>query len=139
MVVLSASGMLTGGRVLHHLFQVAPDQRNTIVLAGYQAVGTRGEALANGATSLRVFGEDVPVRARVVQLDSLSAHADSDELVDWVRRAPSAPFGVSVVHGEASAADTLRRRIQVELGWPARVPALGSSITIHSRGLVPPA
>jgi metallo-beta-lactamase family protein len=130
MVVLTASGMLTGGRVLHHLFQVAPDHRNTIVLAGYQAAGTRGEALANGARTLRVFGEDIPVRARVVQLDSLSAHADADELVAWLRAVPEPPGAVSVVHGEASAADTLRRRIQHELGWSVAVPAHGSSVTV---------
>ncbi|HEX5094808.1 MAG TPA: MBL fold metallo-hydrolase, partial [Acidimicrobiia bacterium] len=130
MIVLSASGMLAGGRVLHHLFQVAPDHRSTIVLAGYQAAGTRGEALANGARTLRVFGENVPVRARVVQLESLSAHADGDELMAWLRAAPAAPDGVSVVHGEASAADTLRRRIHLELDWPARVPAYGESAAV---------
>ena len=129
MIVLTASGMLTGGRVLHHLFQVAPDRRSTIVLAGYQAVGTRGETLANGAASLRVFGEDVPVRARVVQLDSLSAHADGDELVAWLRSAP-APARVSVVHGEPAAADTLRRRIRHELGWAASVPSQGESVEV---------
>jgi metallo-beta-lactamase family protein len=129
MIVLTASGMLTGGRVLHHLFRVAPDRRSTIVLAGYQAAGTRGETLANGARSLRVFGEDIPVRARVVQLDSLSAHADGDELVAWLRAAP-APARVSVVHGEPTAADTLRRRIRHELGWPAAVPGQGDSVSV---------
>jgi metallo-beta-lactamase family protein len=128
--VLSASGMLAGGRVLHHLFQVAPDRRNTIVLAGFQAAGTRGEALANGARTLRVFGEDVPVRARVVQIDSLSAHADADGLVAWLASAPSPPAAVSVVHGEVSAAETMRRRIQHELGWRASVPAAGDSVEV---------
>lgn len=131
MVVLSASGMLTGGRVLHHLFQVLPDHRSTVVLAGFQAAGTRGEALANGASSVRVFGEDIRVKARVVQLDSLSAHADSDELVAWLRSAPTAPASVSVVHGEPSAADALRWRIQDELGWSATVPTVGSTVTVQ--------
>jgi metallo-beta-lactamase family protein len=130
MVVLTASGMLTGGRVLHHLFQVAPDHRSTIVLAGYQAAGTRGEALANGVRTLRVFGEDVSVRAKVVRLESLSAHADADGIVDWLRAMPSPPDAVSVVHGEASAADTLRRRIQHELGWRANVPAQGATVSV---------
>lgn len=134
MIVLSASGMLTGGRVLHHLFQVAPDHRSTIVLSGYQAAGTRGETLANGADTLRVFGEDIPVRARVVQLDSLSAHADGDELMAWLGASPSAPPAVSVVHGEASAADTLRRRIHFELGVPAHVPAFGSTVGVRAAG-----
>jgi len=130
MVVLSASGMLSGGRVLHHLFQVAPDHRSTIVLAGHQAAGTRGEALLAGADHLRVFGEDVPVRARVVSIDSLSAHADADQLLAWLRACPSPPAGVSVVHGEQGAADTLRRRIEHELGWPARVPAAGDHVDL---------
>jgi metallo-beta-lactamase family protein len=110
--------------------QVAPDHRNTILLAGFQAAGTRGEALLHGARSLRVFGEDVRVNARVVHVDSLSAHADSDELMAWLAAAPRPPAGVSVVHGEAGAADTLRRRIGHELGWPAAVPAPGGSVLV---------
>ncbi len=132
MIVLSASGMLTGGRVLHHLFQVAPDHRNTILVTGYQAAGTRGEALLNGASTLRVFGDDVPVRARVVHLDTLSAHADGDELMAWLASAPRPPTAVSVVHGEPSAADTLRRRIRHELGWPATVPASGDAVVVST-------
>jgi len=132
MIVLSASGMLTGGRVLHHLFQVAPDHRNTILITGYQAAGTRGEALLNGAASLRVFGEDIPVRARVVHLDTLSAHADADELMAWLASAPRPPAAVSIVHGEASAADTLRRRIGHELGWLASVPASGDTVAVSA-------
>jgi metallo-beta-lactamase family protein len=130
MIVLSASGMLTGGRVLHHLRQVAPDHRSTILLAGFQAAGTRGEALLNGAASLRVFGEDIPVRARVVQLDSLSAHADADELLGWLASAPTPPAAVSIVHGEPIAAESLRRRIRHELGWAASVPAAGDSVVV---------
>ena len=133
MVVITASGMLTGGRVLHHLFQVAPDHRSTIVLPGFQAAGTRGESLANGARSLRVFGEDVDVNAEVVTLDSLSAHADADELLTWLRSTPSRPSAVSVVHGEASAADRLRSRIEHELGWAARVPAMGDTVVVDRR------
>ena len=130
MVVLSASGMLSGGRVLHHLRQVAPDHRSTILLVGFQAAGTRGEALRNGARSIRVFGEDVPVRAEVVHLDSLSAHADAEQLMAWLGAAPRPPSGVSVVHGEPDAADTLRRRIQHELGWPATVPWRGEQVSV---------
>jgi metallo-beta-lactamase family protein len=135
MIVLSASGMLTGGRVLHHLFQVAPDHRSTIVLVGFQAAGTRGESLLNGATSLRVFGQDIPVRARVVHLDSLSAHADADGLLDWLRAAPAPPNCVSIVHGEPAAADALRRRVHLELGWDCQVPALMSTTTVASAGV----
>jgi metallo-beta-lactamase family protein len=130
MIVLSASGMLTGGRVLHHLRQVAPDHRSTILLAGYQAAGTRGEALLHGAATLRVFGEDIPIRARVVHLDSLSAHADADELISWLGAAPTPPSSVSIVHGEPIAAESLRRRIRHELGWAASVPATGDTVLV---------
>lgn len=136
MIVLSASGMLTGGRVLHHLLQVAPERRNTIVLAGYQATGTRGDALANGATTLRVYGEDVPVRAHIAHIDSLSAHADADGLLRWLGSAPMPPSAVSVVHGEAGAADTLRRRIGHELDLPASVPGMGDSVIVTSGRLL---
>jgi metallo-beta-lactamase family protein len=133
MIVLSASGMMAGGRVLHHLLTVGPDPRSTIVLVGYQAAGTRGEALANGAQSLRAFGEDIPIRAEAVAVHSLSAHADGDELIAWLRSSPEPPSGVSVVHGEASAADTLRRRIRTELGWAAEVPGPGDAVTVRAR------
>lgn len=122
MVVISASGMLTGGRVLHHLTAYGPDPSNAIILTGFQAGGTRGAALARGIRSLRIFGRDVPVRAEVHNLDTMSAHADADELIDWMRSAPSTPGAVYVTHGEPAAADTLRARITHELGWPARVP-----------------
>lgn len=126
MIVLSASGMATGGRVLHHLAHYAGDHRNMIVLTGFQAPGTRGAALAAGARSLRIHGRDVEVNAEVVQLQSASAHADSDQLIAWLRGMPQAPGQVYVVHGEPGPADTLRSRIERELGWRARVPEAGS-------------
>lgn len=122
MVIISASGMLTGGRVLHHLAAYGPDRANAVVLTGFQAGGTRGAALAKGSRTLRIFGRDVPIRAEVVELDSLSAHADTDDLIEWMRTAASAPEIVYVTHGEPSAADALRARIAHELGWSARVP-----------------
>ncbi len=132
MVILSASGMISGGRVLHHLMQVGPDHRSTIVLAGFQASGTRGEQLQRGARSVRVFGQNIPIRADVVTLDSMSAHADADGLMAWLGSIPNPPTAVSVVHGEPAAADTLRHRIEVELGWPAAAPAAGDSVTVGS-------
>lgn len=130
-IVLAASGMATGGRVLHHLEAMAPEPRDTIVLAGFQAAGTRGEALANGARSIRLFGADVPVRARVERIDSLSAHADADELVTWLSTAGRPDQGVSVVHGEPSAADALRSRVEHELGWEVAVPVQGESVDLR--------
>lgn len=127
MVILSASGMATGGRVLHHLAHYAGNHRNMIILTGYQAPGTRGGTLASGAKTVRIHGRDVEVNAEVVQLQSASAHADANQLLAWLRSMPQAPGQVYVVHGEAGPADTLRGRIERELGWRARVPEQGST------------
>lgn len=127
MVILSASGMATGGRVLHHLAHYAGDHRNMIILTGYQAPGTRGGTLASGAKSVRIHGRDVAVNAEVVQLQSASAHADSNQLLAWLRTMPQAPDQVYVVHGEDCAADALRARIKHDLGWRAVVPEQGST------------
>jgi len=123
MVIISASGMITGGRVLHHLAEFGPDERNAIVLTGFQAGGTRGAALAAGERSLRIFGRDVPIAAEVVSMESMSAHADADSELEWMRTAPSPPRLTLVTHGEAHAADALRIRIERELGWTVRVPS----------------
>ncbi len=122
MVIIAASGMATGGRVVHHLQAFAPDHRNTILLAGYQAGGTRGAALAGGAKTLRIFGQDVPVRAEVAQLDHLSAHADASEILAWLRGLARAPRCTFITHGEPAAADALRQRIERELRWPCHLP-----------------
>ena len=122
MVIISASGMLTGGRVLHHVEAYGGEAKNAIVLSGYQAGGTRGASLLDGAGSLRIYGRDVPIRAEVVSLENLSAHADADEILRWMGACSAAPRMVYVTHGEPEASDALRRRIQHELGWRARVP-----------------
>jgi len=127
MVILSASGMATGGRVLHHLAHYAGDHRNMVILTGYQAPGTRGATLSSGAKTVRIHGRDVEVNAEVVQLQSASAHADANQLLAWLRTLPQAPDQVYVVHGEAGPADTLRARIKRELGWRALVPEQGST------------
>ncbi|PKO61032.1 MAG: MBL fold metallo-hydrolase [Betaproteobacteria bacterium HGW-Betaproteobacteria-18] len=127
MVILSASGMATGGRVLHHLAHYAGNHRNMIILTGYQAPGTRGATLASGAKSVRIHGRDVEVNAEVVQLESASAHADANQLLAWLRTMPQAPDQVYVVHGEAGPADILRGRIKHELGLRAVVPEQGST------------
>ncbi len=121
-IIIAGSGMATGGRVLHHLKVYLGDPRHTILFSGYQAGGTRGEQLLNGAEQVRIHGEDWPVRASVENLDMLSAHADSDELLEWLGQLPRAPKAVFVVHGESSAAAALAERVQQELRWPAILP-----------------
>lgn len=120
-IVISASGMATGGRVVHHLKRFAPDPANMILLVGFQAGGTRGAALAAGATKLKIHGEFVPVRAEVARLDSLSAHADQRELIAWLGAGPR-PRQIFLVHGEPAALDALRVAIHEQLGWEAVVP-----------------
>ncbi len=127
MVILSASGMATGGRVLHHLALHAGNHRNMIILTGFQAPGTRGARLANGEKSVRIHGQDVAIKAEVVQLSSASAHADADQLIAWLHSMPQAPDQVYVVHGEMDATDMLRLRIEHELRWRTRVPEHGST------------
>lgn len=127
MVVIAGSGMATGGRVVHHLKVMAPRRRNTILLAGFQAGGTRGAALAAGAASIRIHGEDVPVRCHVRQLEAASAHADAAEIENWLRGSPTPPDTTFITHGEPEAADALRKRIERNLGWETCVPEyLGS-------------
>ncbi len=121
-VIVSASGMATGGRVLHHLKHLAPDPRNTILFSGFQAGGTRGEAMTHGAESVKIHGQYVPVRAEVQNLEMLSAHADADEIMGWLRNFESPPKMTFVTHGEPTGSDALRRRIQEELGWACSVP-----------------
>jgi metallo-beta-lactamase family protein len=130
-IVISASGMCTGGRVLHHLQRFLPDERSTFLFVGYQAAGTRGRSLIEGARELKLLGQYVPVRARIVQLDGLSAHADYRELLDWLRAAHLAPREVFVTHGEPSSADALRRRLRDAFGWQARVPEMAETVVLE--------
>jgi metallo-beta-lactamase family protein len=127
MVILSASGMATGGRVLHHLAHYLPDHRNMVILTGYQAPGTRGATLASGGGVVRIHAQDVVVNAEVVQLQSSSAHADASQLIDWLRQMKSPPDQVYVVHGEPEASDALRQRIERDLKLRAVVPEHGST------------
>ncbi|MEQ9640544.1 MAG: MBL fold metallo-hydrolase [Alphaproteobacteria bacterium] len=129
-IIISASGMLTGGRVLHHLKRLAPDRRNTILITGYQAGGTRGAALLAGAESVKVHGARIPVQAEVCSLATLSAHADADEILDWLRSFHRPPVTTFVTHGEPVAADALRQRIEEELGWSCVVPDYRDSVSL---------
>ncbi|MHC6593467.1 MBL fold metallo-hydrolase RNA specificity domain-containing protein [Arthrobacter sp. C152] len=132
MIIISASGMLTGGRILHHLAAYGPDRRNAIVLCGYQAGGTRGASLAAGENHLRIYGQDVSIEAEVIQMEGLSAHADSDELLRWMKAAPAAPSMTYVTHGEPGASDALRARIKRQLGWKARVPEYLETVSLEN-------
>lgn len=122
LIVISASGMATGGRVLHHLKRFLPDARSTILLVGYQSSGTRGRSLADGVDELKLHGQYVPVRAQVRKLDGLSAHADYAELIAWLKQGNLHPRRVFVSHGEQAAADALRRRLREQFGWSVVVP-----------------
>lgn len=121
-IIVSASGMASGGRVLHHLAHRLPDERNAVLLVGFQAEGTRGRSLADGARELKMHGRYVGVRAEIVSVPAFSVHADRREILGWLRRAPRAPETVFVVHGEPRAATALHDAIEQELGWTAAVP-----------------
>ncbi len=130
-VIISASGMATGGRVLHHLARRLPDARNAVVLAGFQAEGTRGRALQEGAKTLRIHGEEVVVKAEVVELNQFSAHADRGELLRWLRALPAPPRQTFLVHGEPAAREAFRAAVERELGWRrVELPRLGESFEL---------
>jgi len=128
-IIVSASGMATGGRVLHHLARLLPDERNTVLLVGFQAAGTRGRLLVDGAAHVRMFGRDVPVRAEVAEV-SMSIHADRDELCEWLASADRRPDVVYLVHGEAAPSEALAAAVASRLGWDAVVPRLGERVRL---------
>jgi len=130
MIVIAASGMATGGRVLHHLKAFAPDPKNTILFVGFQAGGTRGDAITRGAQEVKIHGEYWPIRAEVVRLDSMSAHADRNGLLDWISSLKQRPTQIFVTHGEPAAADSLRRAIDERFGSRAIVPEFGRSFEL---------
>ena len=121
-IVISASGMASGGRVLHHLKAALPRKRNTVLFVGYQAAGTRGRQLVEGAETVKIHGQLVPVAARIERIDSMSAHADANEIMQWLRGFRRAPGMTYLVHGEPPAQEALKARIEQELGWPVRIP-----------------
>lgn len=121
-IIISASGMATGGRVLHHLKSLAPDPKNLILFIGFQASGTRGEAMLKGVPAVKIHGEMVQVRAEVASIDTLSAHADANEIVGWLQNLSQPPKMTFITHGEPLASETLRKKIIAELNWPCEVP-----------------
>jgi metallo-beta-lactamase family protein len=135
LVIIAGSGMATGGRVLHHLKRRLPDHRNTVLLVGYQAEGTRGRALQDGAPAIKIHGETIPVRARVETVDGLSAHADRSEILRWLRGFRRPPTKTYVVHAEARAAEALAATIHSELAWSVAVARDGEEVRVGPRSV----
>jgi metallo-beta-lactamase family protein len=130
MIVISASGMATGGRILHHLMRRLPDPNATVLLVGYQAAGTRGRALQDGARAIRIFNQEVAVRARVLKIDGMSAHADQGELLRWLGGFRRPPRLALAVHGEPQSADTFAALVRHRLGWNAAVAEEGIRVAL---------
>lgn len=129
-IIISASGMGTGGRVVHHLRNMLPKAKHTVILVGYQAIGTRGRNLVEGATEVKMHGEMVPVRAGIESIQSFSVHADGDELIAWMNTESEAPGQVLVVHGEAGVAEIFSDRIKSQLGWKSHAPHDGEIVRL---------
>jgi metallo-beta-lactamase family protein len=130
-IIISASGMASGGRVLHHLAKRLPDSRSTVLLVGYQGEGTRGRALQDGATSVRIYAEQVPVRAKVVSMGQLSAHAGKSELLRWLSGFVAPPRQTFLVHGEPPALNSLRDAVTAQFKWPVTIPAYLQSFDLN--------
>ncbi len=128
-IIISASGMATGGRVVHHLANMLPNPKNTVILVGYQAVGSRGRMLDDGATELRIHGEVISVRAHVTNVESFSVHADTNELFEWLKQAKK-PKKAFVVHGEVEGQEHMQQRLTDELGWEVVIPKSNQSFTV---------
>jgi metallo-beta-lactamase family protein len=129
-IVISSSGMATGGRVLHHMARALPDARNTVLFVGYQAAGTRGRLLVDGAREVKMHGQSVTVNARIAKIDSMSAHADRSEVLRWLGTFPKRPDTLYLVHGEPAPMDTLKSAIEHGLGWHCHAPAHGERVLV---------
>jgi metallo-beta-lactamase family protein len=129
-IIIAGSGMATGGRILHHFKRLLPDPRTTVLFVGYQAAGTRGRLLKDGARTIKMLGVQVSVRADIRASDAYSAHADRDEILRWLRHFQRAPEMTYVVHGEPSAADALRNAIATELGWKVAIAEDGQRVLL---------
>jgi metallo-beta-lactamase family protein len=131
-IIVAGAGMLTGGRILHHLRAFGGNHRNSLIVAGYQAPGTRGYALLNGAASLRIFGEEVRINCAVELIDELSAHADYAEIAEWLANFEQTPKTVFITHGEPAAADHLRLVIEKRFGWSVVIPEMGQVFPLNN-------
>lgn len=129
-IVISASGMATGGRVLHYLKKLLPDSKNAILFAGFQAAGTRGAALVQGVDEIKIHGEKIAVRAKIENMENLSAHADAGELVTWLEMTSLKPQKVFVTHGEPTGSEALKKKIEARFGWQTIVPKESESFEL---------
>ena len=129
-IVVASSGMATGGRIIHHLFAGLPDARNTVLFVGYQGAGTRGRNLIEGAHYIKMFGQQIPVKAKIEKLNGMSAHADAGEILRWLRTFPKAPKMTYLVHGEIGPQQALKERIVKELGWTVEIPVQGQKVEV---------
>lgn len=130
-VIISASGMMTGGRVLHHAMRVLPDPKATVVFVGFQAAGTRGRRVLAGEREIKIFREWVPVRCQVERIGGFSAHADWKDILRWLEGMPSAPRRTFLIHGEPTASNALAERISTRFGWETEVPSYGQEFTLQ--------
>lgn len=130
-IIVSSSGMVTGGRVLHHLMQRLPDQKNLVLFIGFQAPGTRGFSIKNGAPSVKMFGQQVPIRAQVASLEQFSDHADTPELLEWLHTFKRAPKETFLVHGEPASASQLRDAMTQALGWNVQVATYKQKVAVE--------
>ena len=130
-IVIASSGMMNGGRILHHLAQRLPDPRTTVLVAGFQAAGTRGRSLIDGAKFLRIHGRDIPVKAAVRRVDALSGHADRHEIGRWLANLPQ-PRKTFLVHGEPTAARGMADFLRQTRGWDVEIPAIGTIARLDS-------
>jgi metallo-beta-lactamase family protein len=128
-IIIASSGMMTGGRIVHHLKRRLPQKENTIVLGGYMAAGTRGRRLQNGAETVRIHGADIPVQAAIETVSGLSGHADRSDLLRWLKPL-SKPRKVFLTHGEPHSADALANQLHQERGWDIHCPELGETVTL---------
>jgi metallo-beta-lactamase family protein len=129
-IVIASSGMATGGRIVHHLFSGLPDPRNTVLFVGFQGAGTRGRQLIEGAHYVKMFGQEVPVKAKIAKINGMSSHADAGEIIRWLRTLPRAPKTTYLVHGEPPAQAALQARIQKELSWTVEIPSHGQTVDV---------
>ena len=129
-IIISASGMVTGGRILHHLERLLPSEKNTVLFIGYQAEGTRGRAILEGAESIKIHGKHVPVRAKIENITGFSAHADYNEILAWLSNFHRAPRKVFIIHGEKPQSEALASRIQAMFGWEVEIPEFMSEYVL---------